>query len=204
MRDILCDRNYFHSSLWHVHTNYTDGRNTVDEICRYAIAQQYPLLCFTEHIRLNPTYDVCEFLNEVRRAQENYADQLIIRLGFEAKLLIGGGLDIEQKYIEEVDYLFLAEHSYHGDYSDYIHDIQYCMSNNPISVWAHPFLLPYKKKWTVGESDLEQLLSLCKERNIVIEFNTRYSMPPTELKNRIVSDPYLYCLTGVDLHSVKT
>ena len=41
---------------WHVHTSYTDGKNTVYELCRRARENRLRLIAFTEHVRRTLTY----------------------------------------------------------------------------------------------------------------------------------------------------
>ena len=107
---------YFNTGLWHVHTHYTDGKHSVDEICSRANALGFPLVCFAEHVRRSPDYDVEAFLAEVNAAAQKWPDMIILS-GLEAKLLPDGIPDCRENLMEKVDVLFLAEHGFGGDYS---------------------------------------------------------------------------------------
>jgi DNA polymerase (family 10)/putative hydrolase len=76
---------YLLEGEWHIHTNYTDGKNTVFEYCEKAVEIGIPLLAFTEHVRKELTYDFNQFLNEIEEAREEF--DLIILSGCEAKVL---------------------------------------------------------------------------------------------------------------------
>ena len=106
---------YFKTGLWHVHTNYTDGKNSVDEICQYAIKEKYNLIAFTEHVRLNLNYDFEKYLNDIEIARKKYTD-LIILNGVEAKILEDGSIDCSKDILNKVDIVLLAEHGFKKDY----------------------------------------------------------------------------------------
>ena len=111
MKDVLEYKDYFQTGLWHVHTSYTDGDHTVKEICEHALENKYPLVCFSEHIRKEPSYNPREFLAEIEEARKAYP-QLIILSGFEAKILPDGEIDCPNSMQQEADIIFLAEHGW--------------------------------------------------------------------------------------------
>ncbi len=203
MINISMYKEYFTTGLWHVHTNYTDGKHSVDELCKYAIHKKYPLICFAEHIRLVPDYDVNAFIRDIHEARDCYKNDLIVLLAFEAKLLAGGALDIDTSLFDVIDLIYFAEHSYNGDYTQYISDMIICLQKYPISVWAHPFLLPHKKKWKVEQKHIEDLVRICSKQNIAVEFNKRYQMPGEHTKEFFLQDSNLMIVNGEDMHEIK-
>ena len=46
---------------WHIHTNWTDGENTVFEYCERAVQEGIPLIAFIEHVRKKLNYDFRRF-----------------------------------------------------------------------------------------------------------------------------------------------
>lgn len=86
---------YLQSGEWHVHTDYVDGENSVDEYCKRAVELRIPLIVFTEHVRRVLTYNYQDLVEEIMRARENYPE-LIILTGCEAKVLENGSLDDEE------------------------------------------------------------------------------------------------------------
>ena len=85
--------NYLYTGQWHIHTNYTDGDNSVDNYCRQAIASKIPLVVFSEHVRRNLNYDFHSWLSEIKQARRKYTG-LIILSGCEVKVLETGELDV--------------------------------------------------------------------------------------------------------------
>ena len=90
----ICEKykHFLFKGEWHIHTSYTDGKNTVLEYTEKAIELGIPLLAFTEHVRLNIEYNYDELLNDILIVKQKYPE-LIILSGIEAKILPDGKLD---------------------------------------------------------------------------------------------------------------
>jgi histidinol phosphatase-like PHP family hydrolase len=65
--------------LFHVHTDYTDGKLSVENVCEFAKKQGFDSVIFTEHIRSEPTYDYTQFAKRVLRAGEEYGLKRVLR-----------------------------------------------------------------------------------------------------------------------------
>ena len=57
---------------WHIHTDYTDGKNSVFEYCKVAERLGIPLLAFTEHVRKKMDYDFDQFVEDVQNLYSIY------------------------------------------------------------------------------------------------------------------------------------
>ena len=73
----------------HVHTTNSDGKNTLGEMCLYAIGKGFSGITITDHADMNfyesrDTYNRIErCIGEVRRAQKDYAGKLDVLCGVE-------------------------------------------------------------------------------------------------------------------------
>ena len=85
--------------LFHLHTTSTDGELTVRQYFEYASQQRIQRLIFLEHIRRNPQYDVEAFVGEVKENSQRCRIPAVV--GFEAKLLPDGRLDILDRHAAE-------------------------------------------------------------------------------------------------------
>ena len=72
-----------------MHTNYTDGKNTVFEYCKQAEKNGLELIAFTEHVRKKLDYNFDEFLADVYAAKDKF--DLEILAGCEVKVLDSEG-----------------------------------------------------------------------------------------------------------------
>jgi DNA polymerase (family 10)/putative hydrolase len=191
---------YLLEGEWHIHTNYTDGKNTVFEYCEKAVEIGIPLLAFTEHVRKELTYDFNQFLNEIEEAREEF--DLIILSGCEAKVLPSGALDVEEWILREVDYPIFAFHSFPEDVGIYIESLKSVLRNRYVNTWAHPgaFLLRYGLE--LSEKKLNKIFTLMEEQNVLLEVNKKYKVPLGAWLD--VAERYnVKTVTGNDVHSIE-
>jgi len=163
---------------WHIHTNYTDGASTVMEYCRQAELLEIPLIAFTEHVRRNLNYDFGQFLADIEVARDEF--DLVILSGCEAKVLPGGILDVGSEILKEVDYPIFAFHSFPVDQEQYLLSLKAVLNDRYVSAWAHPGLFMFKNNMVLPEEDLSDILRIMKERDILLEINAKYRLPPQE------------------------
>lgn len=105
---------YLRTGQWHIHTNYTDGENSVDDCCQQAIASKIPLVVFSEHVTRNLDYDFKALQREIELARQKYPG-LIILSGCEAKVLETGELDVTQEVLDLSEIVLMAFHSFPAD-----------------------------------------------------------------------------------------
>ena len=97
---------------WHTHTIYTDGQNTVFEMCEQAVKNNLKLIAFTEHVRRSLDYDFDRFLGDIESARRAYPN-LIILAGCEAKVLdTEGNLDVSPEIIKKCDIVVASFHGF--------------------------------------------------------------------------------------------
>ena len=184
-----------------MHTSFTDGKNTVFEICREAAMLNTPLIAFTEHVRRELTYDFNRYLEEIEKARNSFPE-IIILSGIEAKVLPGGELDVEPEIIKLVDYKLFAFHSFPPDKQLYIYSLEKVVSKYPVDGWAHPGLFLHRNNIVLSPEEIESILKVLKNIDILIEINSKYRMPPKEWIKKAVKLG-LNFVNGNDIHSVN-
>jgi putative hydrolase len=193
-------REYLAIGEWHIHTTWSDGNNTVFEICEKAVEEGVPLLVFTEHVRKKIDYDFSEFLIEIERAREHF--DLIILSGCEAKVLPGGGLDVEEWILQKVDYPLFAFHSFPSDIELYLNSLKVVLKNNYVNAWAHPGYFLSRQGLELPDKELMEIFSLLHRHNVLLEINKKYSLPPShwlDLAKRLGVN----LVKGSDIHNVN-
>src|ERR1035437_6033754 len=100
------------SYLFHLHTRYTDGALSPNEYFEFAQQHGYQRLIFLEHIRRSPKYDVSQFISEIRECESRF--EVAATIGFEAKVLPGGDLDISDEHLKLAQVVGIAEHGFKG------------------------------------------------------------------------------------------
>ncbi|MBK1812181.1 histidinol-phosphatase HisJ family protein [Clostridium sp. YIM B02505] len=96
---------------YHMHTSFSDDSDyEMEEAVKKAIAIGLNEICFTEHVDhgvktdLNCDYE--KYVEELKRCQEKYKDQIAIKLGIEFGMQLHT-IDIFQKDFEKYDFDFV-------------------------------------------------------------------------------------------------
>lgn len=169
-------KDYLEMGCWHVHTNYTDGENSVDEYCLKTVKLKIPLIAFTEHVRKELTYDFNQFLEDIEKARGEFPE-LIILSGVEAKVLPNGELDVEELILREVDYPIFAFHSFPKDIDLYIESLNSVLRNKYVNTWAHPGAFLLRHGLELPEKELIKIFKLMREQDVLLEINRKYEVP---------------------------
>jgi len=194
-------KNYLLTGEWHIHTKYTDGKNSVLEICKKAVKVKIPLVAFTEHVRKQLTYDFSEFLNDIENAREQFPE-LIILSGIEAKVLPDGTLDVSKGIIKTVDYPIFAFHSFPEDRELYINCLKKVVRNRYVNTWAHPGLFLERTGFNIGSDTLRDIFHLMQKNHVLLEINKKYSLPSRNWIN-LASKVGVITVRGSDVHKVE-
>ncbi|MEM1043289.1 MAG: PHP domain-containing protein [Bacteroidota bacterium] len=189
--------------LFHCHTHYTDGTPTADDYVRWAAARDLDRVVFLEHIRRAPTYDVGTFAEEVQEAGKRH--EVPVVLGFEAKVLPGGALDIADEHLALAAVIGVAEHAFPEDITLWDASLRaafaFAGSLDVPAVWVHPGLR--LQKW--HRLDAEQaryasLLDAAQDAGLLVEQNARYRLVPDDVLPLVRPE----CLVrGIDAHRIE-
>ncbi|KKG07103.1 histidinol phosphatase [Methanosarcina mazei] len=185
---------------WHVHTCYTDGKNSIDEYCQKAVAIGLPLIAFTEHVRKNLDYDFHRFLNDIEIAKEKY--DLIILSGCEAKVLPYGELDVSDDILKEIDYPIFAFHSFPKDTDLYFESLKKVLKNKHVNAWAHPGVFLIQNGLELSEDQLIDIFHSMSKLNVLLEINIKYQVP-SETWKYLSSKFSVKFVKGGDVHSAE-
>lgn len=191
---------YLKNGEWHIHTSYSDGKNTVHDYCMKASELDIPLIAFTEHVRRKLDYDFSQYLEDIDKAREEF--DLIILSGCEAKILPDGSLDVEEEILKQVDYPIFAFHSFPMDLAQYIESLKSVLINPYINTWAHPGLFLRKHGLDLSDQDLCEIFRLLKTNNVLLEINRRYNVPDKKWITMAVTERVQF-VQGGDCHCIK-
>src|SRR5574341_1131994 len=193
---------YLRLGDWHVHTNYTDGKNSVFENCRKAERNGLELIVFSEHVRRKLDYDFDDFISAVFSAKDKF--DLEILVGCEAKVLdIEGTLDISKEILRECEIVLGAFHKFEPPTKDvYLAALKNMIANQDVDIWAHPTLYAVRNGFTLNEEDIYEISKLCLNNEILIEKNMKYNVTS---KKFLAIASRLKCrfVKGSDAHQIS-
>ena len=194
-------KDYLEKGWWHIHTDYTDGENSIDYICQLASKLNIPLVAFTEHVRQKLTYDFDEFINDIKKARKIYSN-LIILIGCEAKVIdLDGNLDVQDSILKKCDIVLGAFHGFpYKDKKHYLIALMKMLTKDLIDIWAHPTMFAQRMGFYLSNEEIDIITKQCKKLNILIEKSLKYDLPK-ERFNLIAQKNGCIFVKGGDVHS---
>jgi DNA polymerase (family X) len=161
----------------HVHTNYSDGRGTIETMAEAAISLGYEYLVFCDHSQslrvangLSPARLEGK-LEAVRAADEKY-DEIHLLCGSEVDILKDGSLDYEDALLAELDFVVASIHtSFNVGEEAMTERIVRAMNNPYVRTIAHPTgrILNRREPYAV---DVSRLIREAKATNTALELNS--------------------------------
>lgn len=193
-------RQYLKTGDFHVHTDHTEGMNSVDELCEQAVMNGLKLIAFTEHVRKTLSYDYNALLSDIKEARERYPD-LVILPGCEAAVRDReGSLDVSEEVLGKAEIVVASFHDFpYGHKEDFLRALRGMLRNPMVDIWGHP--ATFLRNVTLTGKELEEIIMLCKERDVLIEDSLAraYPTPPgflekvRELGATTVTDSDAHC-----------
>ncbi len=161
----------------HVHTNYSDGKGTIESMAEAAIERGYEYLIFCDHSQslkvangLSPER-LKKKLAAVRKADEEY-DEIYLLCGSEVDILKDGAMDYEDDLLAELDFVVASVHTAFNLEEGAMTDRMVRAINNPhVRTIAHPTgrILNRREPYAV---DVSRLIKEAVATNTALELNS--------------------------------
>ncbi|MGV3487987.1 MAG: DNA polymerase/3'-5' exonuclease PolX [Tuberibacillus sp.] len=140
----LIDVNEIHGDL-HMHTTWSDGAYTVEEMAEAAMRKGYEYIVITDHSKSLVVAGgltekrLKEQREEIERLNAKYGKSFKIFAGVEMDILPDGRLDYDDDLLSELDFVIAAIHSAFSQSEDKIMERMTNALNNPyVRLIAHP------------------------------------------------------------------
>jgi DNA polymerase (family X) len=160
----------------HVHTNYSDGKGTIESMAEAAIELGYDYLVFCDHSQslrvangLSPER-LEQKLKAVREADEKY-DEIKLFCGSEVDILRDGTLDYEDDVLATLDFVVASVHTSFGlDEGAMTERIVRAINNPYVRTIGHPTgrILNRREPYEV---DVSRLIREAASTNTALELN---------------------------------
>ncbi|GGA86251.1 DNA polymerase/3'-5' exonuclease PolX [Ornithinibacillus halotolerans] len=160
----------------HMHTTWSDGAQTLEEMVNQARSYGYDYIAITDHsknLRVANGLDedrLRQQREEIYKLNEKYSD-IHIFAGVEMDILPDGSLDFSDEFLKELDYCIAAIHSSFSQTEEQIMKRLYTALDNPyVSLIAHPTgrLIGRRDGYKVN---MEKLIERARETNTALEIN---------------------------------
>ncbi len=185
--------------LFHLHTTFADGKLTVENYFSWTRRSNYTNLIFLEHVKRYPSYSTQQYIDEIKRCRDQF--EISSSIGFEARLLETGELDISDSDLKLADVVGMAIHGFSGNRIELFRAFTEAIKkySHKRLVWVHPGSW-FKRNGTLLKEGVlyMNMIWYAVERGIYIERNLRWNLPPQKLVGMI---PQKRLVIGIDSHT---
>ena len=192
----------------HMHTKYSDGANTIEEMVKRAVKLGYKYIAISDHSK---GLAIARGLNEKRLKQqikeiENLQEKYPIRVfkSLEVNILPNGKIDMPNKALKQLDFVIAGVHwKFKQTTKEMTQRIIKAMENPYVRVISHPTgrVINERRAYNV---DVEILLEKSKENNCYLEidaFPNRLDLNDVNVKKAV--ELGLKLSIGSDAHNVE-
>jgi len=192
-----------------VHTNWSDGENTVQEMVKAAAAMKYKYIAVTDHAgnlkianAMNETR-LKKQAKEIEKIQKKFP-QIKILKGAEVEILKNGSLGVKNSVLKELDVVIGAVHSYFKmPEKEMTQRIVNAMSNEYINILAHPTGRKIMQKLPYG-FDFEKIIEASKKYSVFMEINSwPERLDLSDINARKAMERGCRLFVNTDSHSVQ-
>ncbi|MDI3534566.1 MAG: polymerase [Thermosediminibacterales bacterium] len=161
----------------HIHTNWSDGINSIEEVVEKAQEKGYKYVAVTDHSK---SLGIAKGLSEKRlMEQKEIISKLNEKLngfkilsGIEMDILRNNELDYSDEILEEMDLVIASIHTgFHQDRDKITRRLETAIKNDNVDIIAHPTgrLLGKRDAYDV---DIDYLFDIAAKHNTVFEINS--------------------------------
>ncbi len=203
---------FFYGDL-HLHTNWSDGIHTIEQMHDQAVNMGYRYLAITDHSQsLKPSgMSELDTLKQIKKIREfnKKNSKIPVLAGIEVDILADGTLDLPESILKEFDIVIASIHSHFNQSPLELWDrISKALSNPYVNIFAHPTgkLLGRPSKPTVKREELpiffDKLLQLCLDQSVALEINCFPERFDLSMENAIAAIKHGVKISiGTDAHS---
>lgn len=161
----------------HVHTDWSDGAGSIEQMAEAAIALGYEYLAITDHTQslriangLTPER-LADQVKAVRRLQDRLGKRLTLLAGTEVDIKADGSLDLPGTALKELDIIVGSVHSrFRMEKSEMTERVVKAIESGWIDVLGHPTgrIIGARDPY---ELDFDRVLEAARESSVALEVN---------------------------------
>ncbi len=198
-----------------MHTKWSDGSNTIEEMALAAKKLDYEYICITDHtgkLAIAHALDDKRVLaqsNEIKELNKKLEGITILH-GVEVNITAEGSLDMSNKVLKNLDVVVASIHSGFKNSKEKItYRMIKAMENENVDIIAHPTGRLITKRESY-EIDIDEVFEVAKKTNTVLEINSypeRMDLRDVHIRSAIKSGVKLVINTDAhntdQLHFIK-
>jgi DNA polymerase (family X) len=192
----------------HMHTTFTDGRNSVREMALAARDRGYEYIAITDHTRntrvangLHP-HQIDKYLIEIEKVDAEL-DGIRVLKGLEVDILADGSMDMPDEIMARLDVVIAAIHSHFDQPVEIMTArVASALENPYVQILAHPSgrLIGQRSPLLL---DFDRLFPVVREYGVMLELNANPERLDIHAENcRIARDFGIPVVISTDAHAV--
>lgn len=202
----------------HIHSNFSDGCNSPEEIVKRAIQLGYKEIAIVDHVRRSSNW-VNKFVAEMGRLKQLYSGEIKLHSGIEAKVInLNGDVDARLEFFAKVDLVLGAFHRIPKGGDEYLSN--YEISSNMDKALSYWFTTKMKLLENPDVDIIAHSTAILKRNGIIIptimkqaiaqkaalfektfEVNSKYQLPDREFLHFLQINKVKLSF-GSDSHSI--
>ncbi len=195
--------------IFHIHTNHSDGNNSLEQICNYLKENGFQYAGISDHSK-TASYaggikdkEIDKYLKEIDKMNRELSGFKTFK-GIESDILLDGKLDYKDSILEKFDFIIAAVHSnFNLSEEQMTNRIIKAIENKFTTILAHPTgrLLLARDPYKV---DMTRIINAAAESNVDIELNSSpYRMDLDWRMCRYAKEKGIKIFINPDAHSLK-
>jgi DNA polymerase (family 10) len=161
----------------HMHTNATDGKNTIREMAEAGFAHGYEYIAITDHSKnLAMTFGLdderaLEHIKRIREVNDEMEGRIRVFTGIEVDILSDGQLDLSDEVLAQMDVVIASVHSLFNQPEEQMTErVLRALENPNTRILGHPTgrLLLRREAYQIN---LPQILRRAAELGVAVEHN---------------------------------
>jgi len=191
-----------------MHSKYSDGINTIEEMAKTAKALGYEYIAITDHSKSEriaggmSEKQLLKYISEIERINKKIKGIKILK-GAEVDILADGSLDYSDKYLKKLDIVVAAVHSrFKSSKKEMTNRILKALNNRHVKILAHPTgrIINQRNPYAL---DIDKVLNACADNNVWPEIDAYPSrLDLNDVNTRTAVDKKLKIVIDTDSHSV--
>jgi len=193
----------------HMHTERTDGNNTLEEMARAAESRGYEYVGITDHskhLTVAHGLDVKDVIAQIKQIDKlnSKLKNVTILKSIEVDILEDGSLDLPDSILKELDYTVCSVHyKFKLTKQQQTERVIRAMDNPYFNIFAHPTgrILLEREPY---EIDIERILRAAKERGCILELNSHPNrLDLDDIHCRLAKDLGVKIAISTDAHNTE-
>ncbi|HHH79533.1 MAG TPA: DNA polymerase/3'-5' exonuclease PolX [Thermoplasmatales archaeon] len=192
---------------FHIHSNWSDGSASVEEIARFGEKLGYEFVGIADHsASLKVAYGLSEEkvmkkIKEIRRVQKRFDIRILV--GTECDIKPDGTMDYRDSVLKEFDFVYAAIHTrFKMSRREMTERIVKALENEYVNFLAHPTgrLIGRRDAYEV---DVEKIIDSAKENNVFLEINAFPDrLDLNDVHAKMAKEKGVRMVIGTDAHSL--